>query len=76
MATFAYGRVSTSLQDTDNQRLELTNAGWSIDYWFTDTISGKSASNQRPAFKRAADEDSGWRNLAGRQAGSTWAGCH
>ena len=51
MATFAYGRVSTSLQDTDNQRLELTNAGWSIDYWFTDTISGKSASSQRPAFK-------------------------
>lgn len=51
MATFAYGRVSTVLQDTENQRLELTNAGWSIDYWFADTISGKSASSQRPAFK-------------------------
>lgn len=51
MATFAYGRVSTALQDTENQRLELTNAGWAIDYWFADTISGKSASNQRPAFK-------------------------
>lgn len=51
MATFAYGRVSTSLQDTDNQRLELTNAGWAIDYWFADTISGKSASSQRPAFR-------------------------
>lgn len=51
MATFAYGRVSTSLQDTDNQRLELTNAGWVIDYWFADTISGKSASSQRPAFR-------------------------
>lgn len=51
MAIFAYGRVSTSLQDTDNQRLELTNAGWAIDYWFADTISGKSASSQRPAFR-------------------------
>lgn len=51
MAIFAYGRVSTSLQDTDNQRLELTNAGWVIDYWFADTISGKSASSQRPAFR-------------------------
>lgn len=51
MATFAYGRISTSLQDTDNQRLELTNAGWAIDYWFADTISGKSASSQRPAFR-------------------------
>ncbi|WP_448120029.1 recombinase family protein [Pseudomonas veronii] len=51
MATFAYGRVSTALQDTENQRLELANAGWAIDYWFADTISGKSASNQRPAFK-------------------------
>lgn len=51
MATFAYERVSTSLQDTGNQRLELTNAGWVIDYWFADTISGKSASSQRPAFR-------------------------
>jgi DNA invertase Pin-like site-specific DNA recombinase len=51
MATFAYGRVSTALQDAQNQRLELANAGWAIDYWFADTISGKSASSQRPAFK-------------------------
>lgn len=51
MATFGYGRVSTSSQDSENQRLELTNAGWAIDYWFADTISGKSASSQRPAFK-------------------------
>ena len=51
MATFAYGRVSTSLQETENQRLELANAGWAIDYWFADIISGKSASAQRPAFK-------------------------
>ncbi|MEE4889727.1 recombinase family protein [Pseudomonas alliivorans] len=51
MATFGYGRVSTSSQDSENQRLELAGAGWAIDYWFADTISGKSASSQRPAFK-------------------------
>ncbi|MGC6766933.1 recombinase family protein, partial [Escherichia coli] len=28
MATFGYGRVSTSQQDTENQRLELGQAGW------------------------------------------------
>ncbi|EHY4937429.1 recombinase family protein, partial [Escherichia coli] len=27
MATFGYGRVSTSQQDTENQRLELGQAG-------------------------------------------------
>jgi len=31
--------------------LELANAGWAIDYWFADSISGKSAPSQRPAFK-------------------------
>ncbi|EGH95615.1 recombinase family protein [Pseudomonas syringae] len=51
MATFGYGRVSTSSQDSENQRIELAGAGWAIDYWFADTISGKSASSQRPAFK-------------------------
>jgi DNA invertase Pin-like site-specific DNA recombinase len=30
MATVAYGRVSTAHQDTENQRLELVNADWSI----------------------------------------------
>jgi DNA invertase Pin-like site-specific DNA recombinase len=30
MVTFAYGRVSTALQDTENQRLELASAGWAI----------------------------------------------
>jgi DNA invertase Pin-like site-specific DNA recombinase len=51
MATFAYGRVSTAHQDLQSQCLELVNAGWSIDYWVSDTISGKSASSQRPALK-------------------------
>jgi len=51
MATFGYGRVSTTAQENENQRLELMKAGWTIDYWFADTVSGKSASSQRPAFR-------------------------
>lgn len=50
MATFGYGRVSTTQQDTENQRLELWQAGWKIDYWFTDVISGKVPAMQRKAF--------------------------
>lgn len=45
MATFGYGRVSTSQQDTENQRLELGQAGWQIDYWFADVVSGKGSGN-------------------------------
>lgn len=55
MATFGYGRVSTGQQTTENQRLELEQAGYLIDtdYWFADEgISGKVAAGQRPAFKR------------------------
>jgi putative DNA-invertase from lambdoid prophage Rac len=50
MATFAYGRVSTREQTADNQRLELECAGHAIDYWFADTISGKTSASQRPQF--------------------------
>ncbi len=42
MATFGYGRVSTSSQDSENQRLELAGAGWAIDYWFA-LLSGSSS---------------------------------
>lgn len=54
MAIFGYGRVSTGTQTTDNQRLELEQAGYQIepDFWFADQgISGKVAASQRPAFK-------------------------
>lgn len=50
MATFAYGRVSTKDQTADNQRLEIESAGHIIDYWFADTISGKTSASQRPQF--------------------------
>jgi len=32
MAIFGYGRVSTSQQDTENQRLEIEQAGWTFDF--------------------------------------------
>ena len=53
MATFGYGRVSTGQQTTENQRLELEKAGYSIeaDFWFADEgVSGKVCAMQRPAF--------------------------
>jgi DNA invertase Pin-like site-specific DNA recombinase len=50
MATFAYGRCSTDQQTTENQRLEIEAAGYAIDYWFSDTISGKTSASQRPQF--------------------------
>ena len=50
MATFAYGRVSTTEQSADNQKLEIEAAGHEVDYWFADTISGKTSATQRPQF--------------------------
>lgn len=51
MATFGYGRVSTLQQNTNNQKLELEQSGYQIDYWFEDTgISGKTSASQRPQF--------------------------
>jgi putative DNA-invertase from lambdoid prophage Rac len=54
MKVFGYGRVSTGQQTTENQRLELEQAGYLIEpeYWFADEgISGKVCAIQRPAFK-------------------------
>jgi len=51
MAIFAYGRVSTAEQTTNNQRIEIENAGHAVDYWFADTVSGKTSATQRPQFK-------------------------
>jgi len=52
MATFAYSRVSTKDQTTANQKLEIENAGYKVDYWFADEgVSGKVSASQRPQFK-------------------------
>ncbi len=52
MAIFGYARVSTKDQTTDNQKLEIEQAGYKIDYWFNDDgVSGKMHASQRPQFK-------------------------
>jgi DNA invertase Pin-like site-specific DNA recombinase len=52
MAIFAYGRVSTNEQTTENQKLEIEQAGYKLDYWFADEgLSGKTHASQRPQFK-------------------------
>lgn len=50
MATFAYGRVSTKEQTSDNQKMEIEAAGHQVDYWYADTISGKTSASERPEF--------------------------
>ena len=50
MAVFGYGRVSTAKQTADNQRLEIERAGYSVEYWFADTVSGKAHAAQRKQF--------------------------
>ena len=53
MVFFGYGRVSTGTQSTENQRVELAQAGYHIpdDFWFSDQgISGKTCATQRPEF--------------------------
>lgn len=52
MATFAYARVSTKDQTSENQRMDIEKAGYNIDYWFADEgVSGKTLASQRPQFK-------------------------
>ena len=52
MAIFAYSRVSTKEQTTDNQKLDIERAGYKVDYWYSDDgVSGKVSASQRPQFK-------------------------
>ena len=50
MAVFGYGRVSTAEQTADNQRLEIEQAGYAVEYWYADTVSGKAHAAQRKQF--------------------------
>jgi putative DNA-invertase from lambdoid prophage Rac len=57
MATFGYGRVSTEQQHTENQRIEIEQAGHRLDYWFEDRgVSGKVPAGQRPQFAAMVDK--------------------
>lgn len=51
-ATFAYLRVSKNddVMTTANQRLELEQAGYRIDFWHADTVSGSTNAMSRPGF--------------------------
>ncbi|MFA0101159.1 recombinase family protein [Vibrio splendidus] len=53
MRTFAYCRVSTSEQTTDNQILAIRNAGYDIPDTrvITETVSGSKPALERPAFQ-------------------------
>lgn len=55
MHTFIYARVSTSGQTTDNQLLEMEQAGYAGDAVYTDTISGKVPALDRPEFAKLMD---------------------
>jgi putative DNA-invertase from lambdoid prophage Rac len=55
--TFAYVRVSTSGQTTENQVREIAAAGFAVDRKrvIAETVSGSSAIDQRPGFLRLLD---------------------
>ncbi len=57
MRTFAYLRVSTVGQTTDNQLLEIQAAGFVVEPQrvVVETISGSVAAFQRPAFSKLLD---------------------
>lgn len=54
---FAYGRVSTIEQSTDNQQLALQQQGFTIQpqRWFAEQISGGTPALKRPEFARMVD---------------------
>jgi len=56
--TFAYVRVSTIGQTTENQVQEITAAGFAVEPQrvVADKVSGSSALEQRPGFKRLLDK--------------------
>ena len=57
MTIFGYGRVSLDTQNSENQRLEIINSGYKLDYWFEDVgVSGKTYSRQRKQFSLMLDK--------------------
>jgi DNA invertase Pin-like site-specific DNA recombinase len=57
-ATFAYLRVSKNddVMTTANQRLELERAGYRIDFWHEDIVSGSTHAMSRPGFAAMLDK--------------------
>lgn len=56
--TFAYCRVSTADQTTDNQLGEIAAAGFHVEAKrvVTETVSGSTAARERPGFARLMDK--------------------
>lgn len=56
--TFAYCRVSTADQSTDNQVREIEAAGFAVDAKrvLTETVSGSTAAKERKGFARLMDK--------------------
>lgn len=54
---FAYCRVSTNEQNTDNQRHEIEAAGFAVDRrrLIEESISGSVAASERPGFQKLLD---------------------
>lgn len=51
MSIYAYIRVSTDDQTTDNQKLQIEKQGFAVDEWYSDNgVSGKIPAMQRPNF--------------------------
>ena len=55
MHTFIYVRVSTGGQMTENQLLEISQAGYEGDAVYSETIGGKVPAKERPEFSRMVD---------------------
>ncbi|MCC4239869.1 recombinase family protein [Thalassospira povalilytica] len=55
MHTFAYARVSTGAQTTENQILEIEQQGYRADTTYADIISGKVPASERPEFSKMLD---------------------
>jgi putative DNA-invertase from lambdoid prophage Rac len=57
MRTFAYCRVSTTEQTTENQILAISNAGYSVEAQrvITETCSGSTPTEKRAEFKNLVD---------------------
>lgn len=52
MVVRAYVRCSTDLQSTENQKLQITKHGFSVDEWYSENgVSGKMLALDRPIFK-------------------------
>lgn len=57
MAIFGYSRVSTGQQTTENQKMEIEQSGFKIDYWFSDDgVSGKVSAGKRPQFAKLLEK--------------------